>query len=202
MALVVPRDSGLPYATTERDFIKSLAAGTHHVTSIPAKFLKLHEALASGEYDAWHFTGHGGYRDPDPNRSAMYLEDDKTFGPYNIAGVVKNLGKARPLVFLNACQIGRSGMSLTDIGGWAKQFLLAGAGAFVGAYWSVYDEPAYKFARELYNRLLAGTPIAEAAKEARLAIRSTGDPTWLAYTIFADPLATVTSVVEEAPADD
>jgi len=119
------------------------------------------------------------------------LEGNKTFSPYNIAGVVKNLGKARPLVFLNACQIGRSGMSLTDIGGWAKQFLLAGAGAFVGAYWSVYDEPAYNFARELYNRLLAGEPIAQAAREARLAIKSTGDPTWLAYTIFADPFATV-----------
>src|SRR5262249_11559304 len=61
--------------------------------------------------------------------------------------------------------------------GWAKQFLLAGAGAFVGAYWSVYDEAAYNFARELYNRLLAGKPIAQAAREARLAIKSTGDPT-------------------------
>jgi hypothetical protein len=191
IGLVVPRDSGLPYAATERDFIKSLAAGSRQVTSISAEFLKLHQALTSGEYDAWHFTGHGGYRDPDPNRSAMYLEDKKTFSPYNIAGVVKNLGKARPLVFLNACQIARSGMSLTGIGGWAKQFLLAGAGAFVGAYWSVYDEPAYNFARELYNRLLAGKPIAQAAREARLAIKSAGDPTWLAYTIFADPLATV-----------
>ncbi|SLK00920.1 CHAT domain-containing protein [Arthrobacter sp. P2b] len=191
IALVVPRDSGLPYAVQEGDFIKSLATGGHEVTSISADFLKLHEALASGEYDAWHFTGHGGYRDPDPNRSVMILEDSKTFSPYNIAGVVKNLGKARPLVFLNACQIGRGGMTLTDIGGWAKQFLLAGAGAFIGAYWSVYDEPAYNFSRGLYQRLLDGKPIAQAAKEARLAIRSSGDPTWLAYTIFADPLATV-----------
>jgi CHAT domain-containing protein len=73
----------------------------------------------------------------------------------------------------------------------AQQFLLAGAAAFVGAYWSVYDEPAYKFAQELYNCLLAGEPIARAAKSARLAIKKAGDPTWLAYTVFADPLATV-----------
>ena len=191
IALVVPDDSGLPYAADERGFIKSLASSSRRVTSVPAEFLALHSALAAGTYDAWHFSGHGGCRDPDPNRSAMYLAENKTFSPNNIAGVVKNLGKARPLVFLNACQIGQSGMSLTDIGGWAKQFLLAGAGAFVGAYWSVYDKPAFHFAQELYNRLLAGKPIAQAAREARLAIRRNGDPTWLAYTIFADPLATV-----------
>jgi CHAT domain/Ternary complex associated domain 7 len=190
IALVVPSDSGLAFAATEGDFIKSLAGGSHQVASISADFLNLNEALASGKYDAWHFTGHGAKRDPDPNRSIMYLEADQTFSPYNIAGRVQNLGKAQPLVFINACQIGQSGMSLTDIGGWARQFLSAGAGAFVGAYWSVYDEHAYNFARELYNRLLGGLSIGRAAREARLAIKN-GDPTWLAYTIFADPLATV-----------
>jgi hypothetical protein len=191
IALVVPSDSGLAFAATEGDFIKSLAGGSHQVAAISAEFLNLNEALASGKYDAWHFTGHGAKRDPDPNRSIMYLEANQTFSPYNIAGRVQNLGKAKPLIFINACQIGQSGMSLTDIGGWAKQFLSAGAGAFVGAYWSVYDKPAYDFARELYNRLLGGLPIGRAAKEARLAIKNAGDPTWLAYTIFADPLATV-----------
>ena len=41
-------------------------------------------------------------------------------------------------------------MALTGIGGWARRFLSAGASAFVGAYWSVYDEPAFGFAKELY----------------------------------------------------
>jgi CHAT domain-containing protein len=94
-------------------------------------------------------------------------------------------------VFLNACQIGRSVMSLTDIGGWASQFVRAGAGAFVGAYWSIYDKPACDFAQAFYGRMLAGMPIGRAAREARAEIKSAGDPTWLAYTVFADPLATV-----------
>src|SRR5207248_3038105 len=100
-------------------------------------------------------------------------------------------GRAKPLVFFNACQIGRSAMSLTDIGGWARQFLHAGAGAFIGAFWSIYDQPAYDFAQALYSRLLRGIPIGRAVQEARIAIKPAGHPTWLAYTVFADPLATV-----------
>ena len=58
-------------------------------------------------------------------------------------------------------------------------------------YWSVYDQPAHDFAQAFYGRLLAGLPIGRAVQEARTAIRPLGDPTWLAYTVFADPLATV-----------
>ena len=82
-------------------------------------------------------------------------------------------------------------MSLTNIGGWARQFLQAEAGAFIGAYWSIYDQPAYDFAQVLYSRLLSRIPIGRAVQEARTSIRSAGDPTWLAYRVFADPLATV-----------
>lgn len=191
MALVVPSDSGLPCAFSEREYLLSLAQSGRRVTRIPATFLDVYNALASGEYDGWHFTGHGGYRASDPNRSAIYLEGQEIFTPEQLVGVVTNLGISRPLVFLNACQIGRGGMSLTDIGGWAKQFLFAGASAFIGPYWSVYDQAACDFAQEVYNRLLAGLPIGKAVQEARRAIKDAGDPTWLAYTVFADPFATV-----------
>lgn len=191
MAVVAPSDSGLPFASTERDYLLSLIQDTRRVTRIPARFLDVYRALASGQYDGWHFTGHGGYRATDPNRSAMYLENQETFTPEQLVGVVTNLGEARPLIFLNACQIGQSGMSLTGIGGWAKRFLDAGAGAFIGAYWSVYDQPACDFSKEIYSRLLTGLPIGRAVQEARLAIKGAGDATWLAYTVFADPLATI-----------
>jgi hypothetical protein len=67
----------------------------------------------------------------------------------------------------------------------------AGAGAFIGAYWNVYDQPAFDFAQALYRRLLGGMAIGKAVQEARAAIRSSGDPTWLAYTVFADPISQV-----------
>lgn len=191
MALVVPKDSGLPLAASERDYVLSLARGGRQVQRIPARFLELRSALASGEYDGWHFTGHGGFRAPDPNRSAILLENQEELTPEDLSGVVGNLGLAQPLVFLNACQIGRGAMSLTGIGGWAAKFLRAGAGAFIGAYWSIYDQAAHDFAQALYGRLLSGLPIGQAVREARMAIRPLGDPTWLAYTVFADPLARV-----------
>jgi hypothetical protein len=190
VALVVPRDSGLAYTQAEQDYMLSLASTNPlRVSQIPATFLDVRGALASGEYDGLHFSGHGVFRDTDPNRSAIVLEKQGELMPEDLSGVVRNMGRTQPIVFLNACQLGRTAMSLTDVGGWAGAFLRAGAGAFVGAYWSVYDKPACDFARAFYGRLLRGTPIGEAAREARADIRTADDPTWLAYTVFADPLA-------------
>jgi CHAT domain len=192
LALVVPSDSGLAFAVPESEFMLSLATGGRRVERIPATFLDLHAALASGTYDGWHFSGHGSYRDePNPEKSALILEAGDRLTPEDLGGRVANLGKARPLVFLNACQVGQSQMTLTGIGGWAGRFLKAGAGGFIGAYWSVYDRPAFDFAQAFYGHLLKGVPIGRAIREARLAARASGDPTWLAYTVFADPLATV-----------
>jgi hypothetical protein len=191
IALVVPDDSRLPSAPDERDYILSLKNVQRNVSHIPATYLEVYNALLSGQYDGWHFCGHGLFQGADPNTATMYLENQDMFTPQELSGRLRNLGKAKPLVFLNACQVGRSAMSLIGIGGWASQFLRAGAGAFVGAYWSTDDTSALNFAKNLYDRLLTGMPIGKAAQEARIAIKTAGDPTWLAYTLFADSLATV-----------
>ncbi|MBN1349659.1 CHAT domain-containing protein [candidate division KSB1 bacterium] len=191
IALVAPEDSKLPLSKSEQNYIQSLGKGGRKVERIPARTLELLSAMKLGQYDCWHFTGHGNFIHPDPNRAVMVLEEQEQLMPEDLSGVMRNLGKAKPLVFLNACQIGRSAMSLTGIGGWAERFLSAGAAAFIGAYWSVYDQPAHDFARALYSRLVSGVAIGEAIQKARVAIKNTGDPTWLAYTVFADPLATV-----------
>jgi CHAT domain-containing protein len=161
------------------------------VTKVPAQFLDLHTALASGEFDGWHFSGHGLFSNDDRNRTGIALEGNTTLSPDELVGNIKRLGNASPLVFLNACQIGRSELGLTDIGGFAVQFLKAGAAAFVGSYWSIYDEPALEFAKSFYERLIAGDTIGQAAKVSRAKINSGGDPTWLAYTVYADPLAKI-----------
>ncbi|RKZ93497.1 MAG: hypothetical protein DRR19_00980 [Candidatus Parabeggiatoa sp. nov. 1] len=192
MALVVPNDSGLPDAKKERDYLLDLSNEKRKVTSISADFSSVTKALASGQYDAWHFTGHGLYRVPDPSHSGIKLEQQEQLRARDISGKVKNLGAIHhPLIFLNACLAGRSGLSLTNIGGFAYQSLQAGAGAFIGAYWSLFDQAAYQFATAFYDRLLAGQPIGKAVREARLEIKQLGDPTWLAYTVYAEPLAVV-----------
>ncbi len=191
MALVIPSDSGLDHAPEERDYLLSLADGQRQVTEVPATYLEVIDSLSRGEHDGWHFSGHGHFSAPDPNRSHIELERGQSLCAEDINGMVRNCGLARPLVFLNACQTGREALSLTGVGGWARRFVEAGAAGFVGSLWSVYDQAAYKFAKVFYDHLLAGETIGQAAKEARAAIRPLKDLTWLAYTVFADPLATV-----------
>jgi hypothetical protein len=191
LALVVPGDSALPLAAAERDYMLSLATADRAVTSVDATYATVQDAFRAGVYDGWHFTGHGAARDGDADTSAIVLAGGDLLTPESISGAAANVGLPHPIVFFNACQVGRSGMALTGIGGWASRFVQAGAGAFIGAYWSVIDEPAFDFARAVYGRLLAGVPVGEAVRDARIAIRTPGDPTWLAYTVFADPLAVI-----------
>ena len=132
LALVVPDDSGLAFAAAERDYMLSLASAGRQVTRIPATFLDVQAALASGTYDTWHFSGHGAFRNEAmPDRSGMILQGGDRLTPENLSGRTANLGRPHPLVFLNACQIGQSGMALTGMGGWAIRFLKAGAAGFL-----------------------------------------------------------------------
>jgi Ternary complex associated domain 7/CHAT domain len=196
MAVVVPGDSGLTQAPAERTYLLSLADGKRTVEEVPATYDDLTDQMAAGKYDAWHFTGHArADRSGDADQSAIELTDRETLKPEDVIGSVENVVLPRPFVFLNACQSAQAGLSLTGIGGWARRFVGSGrqstASAFIGCYWSVYDEAAFAFAKALYAGLFAGKPIGLAAKEARLAIRQQEDPSWLAYTVYADPHARV-----------
>jgi CHAT domain-containing protein len=116
------------------------------------------------------------------------LESNEPISAYDITGL-KNLGKSNPIVFFNACQAGKGGMGLTGLNGWPKQFIDNNASAFIGAYWSIHDESAMKFAISFYRLLSTGMTIGQAFRQARLAIKEEGNPTWLAYTLYADPFA-------------
>lgn len=200
LALIVTADSDLPSAQDEKQFLLSLASERRHVTAIPASYLPVVKELALGRHDAWHFTGHAAADDTgDANRAALLLDQREELTPEDASSCVRKAVRTRPFVFLNACQSGRAGLSLTDGGGWAQCFLRSGpedagglargASAFIGTYFSVSDTVATVFAKALYTDLFAGRSIGDAAKAARAAARKAapGDPTWLAYTIYADP---------------
>jgi hypothetical protein len=191
MAVVVPRDSGLPAAIKERQFLLSLSGGGRAVSEVPARYVEVRQALAAGMYDGFHFSGHGIIRAQNPDHSAICLEDGDELRPDDISGVVRTLGRARPVVFLNSCHGGRGAFTLVGTGGWAHRYIKAGVGAFIGAYWSITDQAACEFARVFYRELDAGKPLASAVRTARLAIRSPDDPTWLAYTVYGEPFAMV-----------
>lgn len=98
-------------------------------------------------------------------------------------------GDSTPLVMLNAGQVGRTGYSLTNTGGFARAFMQAGAGAFIGTHWSIGDDSGLIFSTALYEELKAGKDMVTALKAAREAAKNGSELSWLAYVGYADPYA-------------
>jgi hypothetical protein len=105
----------------------------------------------------------------------------------------RSMAAASPLVFLNACRTAGEIPGLMEMMGWARQFMGAGAGAFIGSLWAVRSGSAKAFADTFYQALAVdGQPLGTASLRARQAIAEDGgDPTWLAYTIYGNPAATI-----------
>jgi hypothetical protein len=186
LGLIVPPDSGLTSAEAEAAALRALARDGRVVVDVPADYVAVRRALSAGGHDGIHFCGHGAFPDrANPERAEIELARPAKLRPSDLSGAAANLGLTTPLVFLNACQTGRQAPALTGVGGWANALMKAGAGAFVGTHWEVDDDLALTFARTFYARLDEGATVAAAAHAARLAIRDGGDPTWLAYTVFA-----------------
>ena len=76
---------------------------------------------------------------------------------------------SRPLVFLNACEVGRLEPGLVGAGGFAEAFMNLGAGGVVAALWSVKDDLAHQLAEEFYRRVEAEptTPYAAILRDLR-----------------------------------
>lgn len=197
-ALVVPADSGLDQAARERDDLLQLSRG--RMVTVEASYSEVIEALTAGTFAGFHFSGHGrGVRDGGDG-CYIELEDQRVLQPSDLSGVVENLGCSSPFIFLNACQAGLAAPGLAGIEGWPKRFLDAGAGAFLGTYWPVSDKAARSFARHVYEKLFAGETIGEAVRHARCRVRDDfpHSATWLAYTLYADPLAKLGSAEAQA----
>ena len=109
-----------------------------------------------------------------------------------VAAIQKALQASAPTVFINACRSAGLAATYNRLDGWASKFLEAGAAAFIGSLWAVSDGAAREFAEELYRRLKHGFTLGDAVMEARQAAASKpDDPTWLAYTVYGDPRATI-----------
>jgi CHAT domain-containing protein len=104
-----------------------------------------------------------------------------------------SLEAASPLVFFNACRTAGEIPGLMQMMGWAKQFMGAGAGAFVGSLWAVRSSSARVFADAFYQALVTEEKtLGIASLQARQAIaEDNGDPSWLAYTVYGNPSATI-----------
>ena len=167
-------------------------------TAVPATPPEVRELLRNRQVDILHFSGHGQASPGDVSDARILLggriAGNKFKREYLSANTVEQRARLTgqdgtgPLVVLNACQVGISGVELSSLGGFARAFLEAGAQAFVSCLWSVKEQPSRIFVETLYNRLVEGDSISEAAVRARTAAHSPDDPaTWLGFVIYARP---------------
>jgi len=196
VALIAPTDSGLPAAQAESAMLAALFAKRELADVSPPEptWSQVMDMLEDGKYQWVHVAAHGSFYPEAPEAdSALWLQGQTALNPDAIVGpeIETHLAEQRPVFIFNCCEVGRQGWSLTQIGGWANRLIGAGAGLYIGPHWVVSDGPAKNFALSLYENLLAGDPVGEAVRKARRVARQQGDPTWLAYSVYAHPNARV-----------
>lgn len=130
----MPDPFNLKYVKEERTFFKTLQSPTCTVCEIPPAYMQVKKAMSDGIHTIWHFSGHGYDVRQDPSLNRITLEDGVSLSPVDITGDTTHLGNTHPLIFFNGCETGTGGTSLTQPGGWAKQFITAGAAAYIGTY--------------------------------------------------------------------
>lgn len=153
-----------------------------------------------GQIDLLHFACHGSANTSKIWQAALllsgskradgtYFEEELSVGDVQFKANFRGVDGERPIVFINACQAGVAGRTLTGIGGMAQAFISKGAGIFVSTLWSIGDKVAQGFCETFYGELQEGKTVTEAARAARESARKASEPTWLAYTIYGHPYA-------------
>lgn len=182
----------LPWTTTERDWLVQHC----QAQSVPLRSGPLLHLLQTGQVQALHIACHGKMSITAPETSYLVLEDaPNRLKPTAIArtDVRRGIGRERPLVFLNACEVGGSAASLGLVAGFPGAFLAAGAGAVVCPLWAVSDERSARIAQDFYTAVMRaeGATLGEVLREVRSTWRSQGHLTYLAYVLYGDPQARV-----------
>jgi len=153
-----------------------------------AEVLELLDAVPS----VLHFAGHNAFTD---EIGSLIGLDGGPLRPDDLAYASQRRAfeSVRPLVFLNGCRTAGEIPGFTQLVGWAGEFMGAGAGAFIGSLWAVRSSSARTFAEEFYKALVCeGESLGIASLRARQAIAGDeGDPTWLAYTVYGNPSASI-----------
>jgi CHAT domain-containing protein len=182
----------LPAAAEEIALLRSLQSAGATFVHLPARRRKLYEAFEQGGFDVLHLACHGTFGGSASADATAVLLEDGLFQAAELSPRMEGaLRREMPLIFFNACHSGRLGFSPTGLGSWGARLVLLGCGGFIGSLWPVTDTAALAFARAFYGELIRGCAIGEAVARARREVREAfpGDPTWLAYCCFADPMA-------------
>jgi hypothetical protein len=190
-ARFVLADGSLSEASDEVDAMRRLLDPRQPPGEVISELTPLEDLIAAGDFGLLHFACHNTFA---PDEGSSIRLGNVRFTPtlMNRAAANKVLERSAPTVFINACRSAGYKATYNQLDGWASKFLNAGAAAFIGSLWAVSDGAAREFAQELYGRLQEGSSLGEAVGHARKAAADQpDDPTWLAYTVYGDPRATL-----------
>jgi CHAT domain-containing protein len=181
----------LPNVKSEIASVQSILnrAGVHTVSLSPRR-TELFQAFSQGGFHHLHIASHG-RSVPQGGDLAYIALDDGNIAAIDLSGPALTFGHEHPLIFMNACETGQWSPSLTHLGGWVERFAEAGCGAFIGTLWAVEDNAAQEFARVFYQEICRGASLGDACSRARSSIRSETNASWLAYSLYSDPQATL-----------
>ena len=176
----------LPQATAERDLILELFPGQ----SVPATFDELDAFYAAHTASLFHFVCHG----RDATLQAIKLLQNQVLWANQVraGGLGVACRKSRPLIFLNACEVGRPGAGLAAVGGFAASFIGCDAGAVIAPLWAVDDGVAHQVAVTFYDTVKKKprTPFADILRDLRAkAYADGGEDSYAAYCFYGDPHA-------------
>jgi hypothetical protein len=178
-------------AQAEADFVRSNFNGQ---AISPAAYPVFDAAMQTSTATLLHFVCHGAAQTPVAQQ--IYLEDG-ILSSVQLGGnraFRAACRKNKPLIFLNACEVGRPQPALVGIGGFAQTFIERGAQAVVSPLWSVKDDLAYEVAMSFYEaaKKQPGRPFGDIVREIRAKaydIASGAEDTYAAYCFYGDPLA-------------
>ncbi|CAN5699697.1 hypothetical protein BH10CHL1_BH10CHL1_38720 [soil metagenome] len=188
--LVLP-DTNLSATVREQAFFTKLETRGVMIGQALRTRAEVLQAIKEGKIELLHLAAHADFSPENADESPIILQSHEKLLPSDLAGA-RAIGfrRIRPLVFLNACHTSQADFTLTGLGGWVDRMVGdIGVGVFIGSLWEVNDALAAEFAVQFYDNLLTGQTFGAAFHAARLAIRQQqpSNPTWLAYTLYADP---------------
>lgn len=177
----------LKYAQEEGEMVRNAFNG---MAVDPPTYAKLKESLAERAVSLLHFACHGR---SDANGQSISLANNEPMYAVAARGSPEfSTGfESAPLVFLNACEVGRQEIVLSGPQGFAPVFTELGATGVIAAIWSVEDEVAHEVAKALYEEILMRTDCSPAATLRELRQRSydkDGRDSYAAYCFYGDPL--------------
>jgi hypothetical protein len=180
-------------AEGEISLINALLNGGPPVRTLP----ELLDVLKNKSFDVLHFASHNNTETNYWDASYVPMPASATEPipqrfQQSFLGPIYEGRFRQPLIFMNACRSDAQVPQITRLSGWADKFLTAGAGAFIGSQWEIRDTSASTFAETFYKETITlGRPLGQAFQNARQAIQNDQDPTWLAYSFYGNPDATL-----------